>query len=35
MIVVMQSVVKELSPLDYVHLIMNCVPPLAIYAVLL
>ena len=35
MIVIMQNVVKESSALDYVLLIMNCVPPFAIYAVLL
>ena len=31
----MQNFVKELSALDYVLLIMNCVTPFAIYAVLL
>ena len=35
MIVILQNFVKKLSALDYVLLIMNCVPPFAIYTVLL
>ena len=35
MLVIMQNFVKELNALDYVLLVMNCVPAFAIYAVLL
>ena len=35
LIVIMQNIVKELSALDYMLLIMNCIPRFAIYAALL